>query len=198
MVLKVGLTGGIGSGKTTVAKVFEILGVPVYYADAASKNLYTSDPELMESVKKHFGEAVYTGNTLNRNILATLVFNDPQKLDLLNRLVHPPTIRHAEAWMAQQTAPYIIKEAALLFESGSVSGLDYVIGVNTPKHLRLKRVIERDGLAREEVMQRMNRQIEETIKMRLCDFVIQNNEQELVLPQILKLHQHLLSLTKAI
>src|SRR5688500_6101209 len=101
MVLKVGLTGGIGSGKTTVAKVFEILGIPVYYADAASKNLYTSDPRLMESVKKHFGDAVYTGNTLNRNVLATLVFNDPQKLDLLNKLVHPPTIRHAEAWMAQ-------------------------------------------------------------------------------------------------
>ena len=196
MVLKVGLTGGIGSGKTTVAKVFEILGVPVYYADAASKNLYTSDPQLMESVKKNFGEAVYTGNILNRNVLATLVFNDPQKLDLLNRLVHPPTIRHAEAWMAQQTAPYIIKEAALLFESGSVSGLDYVIGVNTPEHLRLKRVMDRDGLAREEVMQRMNRQIEETIKMRLCDFVIQNNEQEMVLPQIIQLHQHLLSIAK--
>ena len=197
MVLKVGLTGGIGSGKTTVAKVFEILGVPVYYADAASKNLYTSDPQLMESVKQHFGEAVYTGNTLNRNVLAALVFNDPQKLDLLNKLVHPPTIRHAEAWMAQQTAPYIIKEAALLFESGSVSGLDYVIGVNTPKHLRLKRVMDRDGLTREEVLQRMNRQIDETIKMRLCDFVIQNTEQELMLPQILKLHQHLLLLAKS-
>lgn len=197
MVIKVGLTGGIGSGKTTVAKVFELLGVPVYYADAASKGLYTSDAELMENVKKHFGEAVYSGNTLNKNVLAALVFKDPQKLDLLNSLVHPPTIRHAEAWMSQQTAPYIIKEAALLFESGSVSGLDYVIGVYTPKHLRLKRVMDRDGLSREEVINRMNRQIDETIKMRLCDFVIQNNEQELILPQVLELHQHFLTLANA-
>lgn len=195
MVLKVGLTGGIGSGKTTVAKVFELLGVPVYYADAASKNLYTSNKELMEKVKVHFGEAVYTGNTFNRNVLAALVFNDPHKLDLLNSLVHPPTIQHAADWMAAQTAPYVVKEAALLFESGSVSGLDYVIGVHTPKHLRLKRVMGRDGLTREEVLQRMNRQIDETIKMRLCDFVIQNNEQALVIPQIMELHQQLLRLS---
>lgn len=194
MVVKVGLTGGIGSGKTTVAKIFELLQVPVYYADAVSKSLYTTDMDLMENVKKHFGEAVYTNNTLNRSVLAALVFNDPQKLALLNSLVHPPTIRHAESWMTAQTAPYIIKEAALLFESGSAGSLHYIIGVYTPKHLRLKRVMDRDGLSREDVLHRMDKQIEESIKMKLCDFVINNNEQELVIPQVLQLHKHFMQL----
>ncbi len=195
MVLKIGLTGGIGSGKTTVAKIFELLNVPVYYADAASKSLYETDKELMQNIKQHFGEAIYTGNKLNRSMMAAIVFNDAQKLALLNSLVHPPTIRHAEAWMQQQTAPYIIKEAALLFESGSAAGLDYIIGIHTPTHIRLKRVMDRDGVSREEVQNRMARQIDESIKMKLCDFVIENNEQQLVIPQVLKLHEQLLNLS---
>lgn len=194
-MIKVGLTGGIGSGKTTVAKIFELLQVPVYYADAASKRLYHTDQYLMARMKEHFGEDIYTNEQLNRQKLAAIVFNNPQKLELLNRLVHPPTIRDAELWMQQQNAPYIIKEAALLFESGSVSGLDYVIGVSTPKHLRLKRVMERDKISREEVLGRMNRQIEENIKMRLCDFIIENNEQTLVIPQVLRLHEKFLQLS---
>lgn len=192
MVLKVGLTGGIGSGKSMVAKLFEILGVPVYYADAASKRLYHTNKELMASLKEHFGADIYTEDQLNRQKLAQLVFNDPARLELLNRLVHPPTIKDAEDWMARQTAPYVIKEAALLFESGSVSGLDYTIGVYAPVHLRIKRTMDRDGVSREEVQARMNRQIDEDIKMRLCDFVIRNNEQELVIPQVVQLHKELL------
>lgn len=197
MVLKIGLTGGIGSGKTTVAKLFELLNVPVYYADAVSKSLYTTDKDLMKSIKEHFGEDMYTGDQLNRSQMAALVFNDPQKLTLLNSLVHPPTLRHAAAWMAQQTALYVIKEAALLFESGSAADLDYIIGVQTPQHLRLKRVMDRDGATRQEVLNRMNRQIEESIKMKLCDFIINNNEQELVIPQVLQLHQHFLQLASS-
>jgi dephospho-CoA kinase len=196
MVLKVGLTGGIGSGKSTVAKLFEILGVPVYYADAASKRLYHTNKELMASLKEHFGADIYTEDQLNRQKLAQLVFNDPAKLELLNRLVHPPTIKDAEDWMARQTAPYVIKEAALLFESGSASGLDYIMGVYAPVHLRIKRTMDRDGVSREEVQARMNRQIDEDIKMRLCDFVIRNNEQELVIPQVVQLHRQLLQLAE--
>ena len=195
-MLRVGLTGGIGSGKTTVAKIFELLNVPVYYADDASKRLYHSDRDLIALIKKNFGEDVYTGNELNRSRLAAIVFNDPDKLNLLNQLVHPPTIRDAEDWMKKQTAPYVIKEAALIFESGSASGLDYVIGVQAPSHYRIKRVMQRDGLTREEILTRANRQIDEDIKMRLCDFVIVNNDQELVIPQVLKLHDHLLQLAK--
>lgn len=196
MVLKVGLTGGIGSGKSTVAKLFELLGAPVYDADAASKRLYKTDKELIASIKQHFGENIYTESELNRPLLASIVFNNPEKLQLLNTLVHPPTIKDAEAWMVEQTTPYIIKEAALLFETGSASGLDVIIGVAAPKQLRLKRAMERDGAKREDILSRMDRQIDENIKMRLCDFVIQNNEQELLIPQVLALHQQLLSIAE--
>jgi dephospho-CoA kinase len=193
-MLRVGLTGGIGSGKTTVAKIFELLKVPVYYADTASKRLYQTDKGLITNIKKHFGEDVYTQDQLNRSKLAAIVFNNPEKLALLNSLVHPPTIRDAEEWMKQQTAPYIIKEAALLFETGSVSGLDYIIGVRSPKHLRVKRAMERDKVSREEVMSRIQRQIDEDIKMRLCDFIIENNEQQLIIPQVLGFHKRFLQM----
>jgi dephospho-CoA kinase len=195
-MLKVGLTGGIGSGKTTIAKIFELLNVPVYYADEASKRLYHTDKNLIANIKKHFGEDIYTNEQLNRSKLAALVFNDPGKLELLNQLVHPPTIRDAEEWMNKQTTPYAIKEAALLFESGSAGGLDYIIGVQAPSHYRIKRVMERDGVKREDVINRANRQIDEEIKMRLCDFVIVNNDQDLVIPQVLELHSKFLEMAK--
>ena len=195
-MLKIGLTGGIGSGKTTVAKIFELLNVPVYYADEASKRLYHTDKELITDIKKHFGEDVYTNGQLNRSKLAAIVFNEPAKLELLNQLVHPPTIRDAETWMNQQTSPYVIKEAALLFESGSAAALDYIIGVKSPSHLRIKRVMDRDGVSREEVISRANRQIDEDIKMRLCDFLINNREQELVIPQVLQLHDHFMDISR--
>ena len=196
MPLKIGLTGGIGSGKTTVAKVFELLNVPVYYADAASKRLYKTDKQLIKKMKEHFGDDIYNQDELNRTKLAAIVFDNPEKLNLLNTLVHPPTIEDAQQWMQAQTTPYVIKEAALLFESGSVASLDYVIGVHAPQHVRLKRVMDRDQTTREEVLNRMNRQIDEEIKMKLCDFVITNNEQELVIPQVMKLHNRIKELAK--
>lgn len=196
MSIRIGLTGGIGSGKSTVAKIFELLGVPVYYADAASKRLYHTDKELMANLRKHFGEDIYTNEQLNRSKLAAIVFSNKNKLELLNSLVHPPTIRDAEQWLSRQTAPYVVKEAALLFESGSVAGLNYVIGVYAPTHLRINRVMDRDGITREDVQNRMSKQIAETVKMRLCDFVITNDEQQLVIPQVMQLHQQLLQLAE--
>jgi dephospho-CoA kinase len=187
MVLKVGITGGIGSGKSTVAKIFELLQIPVYYADAASKKLYQTNERLKSAIKMHFGEDVYAGDQLNRSRLAALVFDNSEKLHLLNSLVHPLTIEDAEQWMQAQTATYVLKEAALIFESGSAAMLDFVIGVQAPVHLRIKRVMDREGISREAVLQRMDRQIDESIKMRLCDFIIHNNEQELIIPQVLKL-----------
>jgi dephospho-CoA kinase len=148
----------------------------------------------MQKMKEHFGDDIYNEDELNRTKLASLVFADPVKLELLNSLVHPPTIRDAVNWMQNQTGPYVIKEAALLFESGSVSGLDYVIGVYSPQHLRLKRVMTRDGVTRDDVLNRMNRQINEEMKMRLCDFVIVNNEQEQVIPQVIALDKKLRSM----
>jgi dephospho-CoA kinase len=197
-MLKIGLTGGIGSGKSTVAKVFELLNIPVYYADTASKVLYHSDKELMGKIKKHFGEDVYTNDVLNKATLASRVFDQPRELEYLNSLVHPLTIKDANDWMNLQKAPYVIKEAALIFESGSASELDYIIGVRAPLHIRLKRVMDRDEVTREEVISRINRQISETIKMKLCDFIIENDEQTLVIPQVLILHQLLLQKTPEI
>lgn len=188
-MLYIGLTGGIGSGKTTVAEIFEVLGIPVYYADDAAKYIMNSDDELKVAIKKHFGDAAYINNELNRSYLASIVFNDKYKLDLLNSMVHPVTIRDSENWMQKQTSPYAIKEAALLFESTATENLDYIIGVYAPKHLRIKRAMDRDGISAEEVQKRMDRQIDEEIKMRLCDFVIINDEQQLVVPQVLKLHE---------
>jgi dephospho-CoA kinase len=194
MMLKIGLTGGIGSGKTTVAKIFELLLVPVYYADEASKRLYHTDPELKAALQKHFGDDLYINNVLNRSKLAGIVFNNPEQLQILNQLVHPLTIKDADEWMKVQSAPYIIKEAAILFESGSASRLDYVIGIRTPEHLRISRVMERDKISREEILSRMQRQMDEDAKMRLCNYIIENNEQELVIPQVLKLHEQFIKM----
>jgi dephospho-CoA kinase len=196
ITLKIGLTGGIGSGKTTVAKLFELLNVPVYYADDVSKKLYETDKYLMQLMKLHFGDFIYIDEQLDRTRLANIVFENKEKLELLNSLVHPATIRDAEEWVLSQSSPYIIKEAALLFETGSASNLDYIIGVQSPEHLRISRAMERDGANREKILSRMNNQIDEKIKMRLCDFVINNNEQELLIPQVLKLHESFLELAK--
>lgn len=192
-MLKIGLTGGIGSGKSTVARVFELLAVPVYFADNAAKTLMNEDPLLKKAIIDLFGAEAYTDGTLNRKFVAAAVFENKQKLDQLNALVHPATIEAAERWMQQQDAPYILKEAALIFESGSQEGLDAVIGVYAPKQLRILRTMERDGVSREEVLRRMHNQVNEELKMKLCDFVLYNDEQQLLIPQIVALHEQLLS-----
>ncbi|GAA4327734.1 dephospho-CoA kinase [Flaviaesturariibacter amylovorans] len=193
-MLRIGLTGGIGSGKSTVARIFRLLGVPVYDADGATKRLYATHAGLQAALKEHFGADIYIGQELDRAKLAALVFGDPEKLALLNSLAHPPTIADAEAWMARQRAPYVIKEAALLFESGSAAGLDHIIGVSAPQHIRLQRAMQRDGATREAIQDRMRRQIDEGIKMRLCDFVVHNDEQQFLIPQVIALHQRILQL----
>ena len=193
MILNIGLTGGIGSGKSTVAKIFETLGIPVYYADEAARILMNTDTGIISAVKKYFGEESYVNGELNRSFIASQVFTDNYKLDLLNSITHPATIADAKKWMQKQTSPYTIKEAALIFESGSAEGLDYVIGVYAPVALRIKRVMDRDKISREDVLKRMGRQLNEEMKMKLCDFVITNDEQHLVIPQVLELHQKFLS-----
>lgn len=198
MTLRIGLTGGIGSGKTTVARIFEVLRVPVYYADDAAKRIMNEDADLRRSIIREFGEAAYTEGRLNREYLASVVFADRQKLAVLNALVHPATIRNSNAWMKCQTGPYALREAALIFESGVQGQLDYVIGVSAPLELRIARAMERDGLTREKVLERMDRQINETIKMRLCDFVIINDGIKPLIPQVLQLHEQLQQKSKAL
>jgi len=193
-MLRVGLTGGIGSGKSTVAAIFEVLGVPVSFADLEARRVMNEDPELRQQIIAHFGPEAYAGMTLNRSWLASRVFNHPDQLEILNALVHPATIREGERWMQSVAgrSPYVIREAALLFETRAAGHLDFIIGVHAPAALRIQRTIQRDGLTREEVLQRMRNQIDEEIKMRLCDAVIQNDGLQALMPQALALHERLL------
>lgn len=188
-MLKIGLTGGIGSGKSTLAGIFKVLGIPVFDADAAAKSIMENNLELRAAIVQEFGEASFANGTLNRKYLADIVFTDSFRLDTLNALVHPFTIAAAEDWAIQQNSPYVIKEAALFFEAGSAIGFDYMIGVSAPQALRIKRVMDRDGVTRDAVLQRMRKQIDERIKMRLCDFVIINDDRQLLIEQVLPLHE---------
>jgi dephospho-CoA kinase len=194
-MLKIGLTGGMGSGKTTVAHIFEVLGIPVYYADEAAKGLMNEDPALRQQIEKLFGPGVYKEGKLDRHLLGSLVFSDIEKLRQLNDIVHPATRKDGVRWMSLQKAPYAIKEAALIFEAGIQSDFDYVIGVTAPESLRISRVIKRDGSSREKVLERIRQQMNEEEKMKRCDFVIANDEKEAVLPQAIRLHEHLLAET---
>ena len=191
-MLAVGLTGGIGSGKSTVAAIFSVLGIPVFDADSQARLLMEGE-EIRTAVQQQFGKETYTDGKLNRKVLADIVFADRFKLELLNAIVHPVTIAAAEKWILQQKAPYVIKEAALLFEAGSAGSLDIIIGVYAHKALSIQRVMQRDNVTRENVLARINRQIDDTIKMKLCDFVLVNNEQQLLTQQVLKLHETLLA-----
>ncbi len=192
-MLKVGITGGIGSGKSTVCRIFSILGVPVYHADARARLLMESHPDLKESLLSRFGPETYREGILDRNYLASRVFRDPASLAALNALVHPAVIRDAESWFDSQDAPYVIKEAALLFESGAFHHLDLIIGVSAPEPLRVLRAMKRDGKTRGEILKRMEAQIPEEMKMRLCQEILYNDEQQLLVPQIIHLHEELLS-----
>lgn len=191
-MLRIGLTGGIGSGKSTVARIFEVLGIPVYDADSTSKRLMVENEELKNLIKNSFGKEAYIDGELNRKYLAEQVFNDSQKMALLNSFVHPATIKDAEEWMKKQKAPYLIKEAALIFESGSQKQLDFVIGVKSAMTLRLQRTMQRDHVSEDQVKARMDMQMDEEIKMRLCNYVIVNNEQQMLIPQVLELHEKFL------
>ena len=194
-MLKIGLTGGIGSGKSTVAKVFEVLGMPVYYADDAAKKLMNEEGPLKQQIQKIFGATAYRNGQLDRKYVADIVFKKPDKLQLLNALVHPATINDAQKWMQRQRTSYAIKEAALIFESGAQQQLDYVIGVYAPTPLRIQRTMQRDGITEEEVMARINKQLDETSKMQLCDFVIINDEEQLLIPQVVEVHKKITALT---
>ena len=191
MSIIIGLTGGIGSGKSTVAKIFAQLGIPVLDADATAKVIMNEDHSVKTKLIELFGEDAYKENQLNRPYIAQLVFEDAFKLQQLNAIIHPITIQYAKDWASKQTAPYVIKEAALFFESGSSEGVEKIIGVTAPKHIRIQRVMQRDQMTREDVIKRMEHQLEDSLKMKLCDWVIQNDDMHLLIPQILAIHQEI-------
>ncbi|HRO41436.1 MAG TPA: dephospho-CoA kinase [Flavipsychrobacter sp.] len=191
-MLKVGITGGIGSGKTTVCQVFETLGIPVFYADLAGRFLMENDDFVKHEIGKLLGEDVYQNGILNREKVASLVFKTPTLLQDLNAIVHPAVIKYGQEWMEKQTTPYALKEAAIFFESGSYKEMDVMIGVYAPRKTRILRVMERDKVPQEKVLERMSYQMSEEEKMNRCDFVITNDDMQAVLPQVLKVHGELL------
>lgn len=193
-MLKIGITGGIGSGKTTICKVFELLGIPVFYADTAAKSVMQNDPVLVNAVKELFGDKSYSPTgLLDRAYLAAKVFADENELKKLNSIVHPAVFRAFDQWsLKQDNVPYVVKEAALLYESKSYQDCNYTILVTSPMELKLKRVISRDKTTEEEVRKRMLRQWSDEEKEKLASFVLNNNEGHFLLPEIIKLHNRFL------
>jgi dephospho-CoA kinase len=196
--LLVGITGGIGSGKSTVCKLFSLLGIPVYTADERAKWLMAQDPELRNQISNTFGEAAYSSTgELNRTFLAESVFPNPEKIAQLNALVHPAVKKDFEQWIASQTAPYLIKEAALLFETGAAKALDYVINVSSPLRIRTARILLRDPhRSEEQVNQIINQQLPDEEKNELADFCIKNTDNKLLIPQVLEVHEQLSNATR--
>lgn len=197
-MLKVGITGGIGSGKSTACRVFEALGIPVFYADQAGRYLMEHDAAMIASIKALFGDDIYISGRLQRERIANIVFQYPEKLLELNAVVHPAARRFGLQWMAQQAAhPYALKEAALFFESATNVDMDVMIGVTAPTKTRILRVARRDGISQEQILARMANQMDEREKMNRCDFVIDNDDQQAILPQILHIHNSLIAISRA-
>jgi dephospho-CoA kinase len=198
-MLKVGITGGIGSGKTTVSKVFEVLGVPVFYADEHAKRVMVEDPILIAAIRHEFGnESYFDDGGLNRKYIANIVFNDAARLGKLNAIVHPATFRAFDVWVAQMgNVPYILKEAALLFEAASYKLCDKAIMVYAPLETRINRVMHRDNISRDEVLSRNAKQMSDEEKIKLADYTIINDDTRLVIPQVLALHQQFLEMAIA-
>jgi dephospho-CoA kinase len=192
-MLKVGLTGGIGSGKSTVAEIFAQLKIPIYLSDDRAKDLMVNNSSVKSAVISLFGKESYVDGELNRTFIASKVFSDQKELEKLNAIVHPALKTDFENWCKNQTSIYVVKEAAILFESGANKGLDKVILVEAPKEMRIKRVMERDKVARNLVLARMDKQWSDKRKSELSDYIIQNDGLHLVLEQVLKIHNDIIS-----
>ncbi|MCH8546624.1 MAG: dephospho-CoA kinase [Cryomorphaceae bacterium] len=188
--LVVGITGGIGSGKTTAAKIFESLGIPIYIADEKARTLTAQNSEILSYIRSTYGDEVFDDNgDLIRKKLGEQVFGDKEKLKALNEVIHPIVSKDFKEWTAQQDAPYVLKEAAVLFESGNYTNCDYVILVVAPKETRIERVIKRSGLTREDIEARMHHQWSDDDKLALSDFVIHNDDHHELMPQIYDIHE---------
>ena len=192
-MLKAGLSGGIGSGKTTVSKVFQTLGVPVFYADNTVKECYNTDEGLREAMINLFGPTIYDKGRLQTKVLAALIFNDDHLLHLVNELTHPLVETAFTAWMEVQKAPYVVHEAAILFECGMAGAMDINISVSAPEKVRIARVVQRDGSSEEQVRQRMSKQWSDERRNAEADYVIINDNKEALLPQITAIHKKILA-----
>lgn len=189
----IGITGGIGTGKSIVCKVFQALNIPIYNADNAAKRLMLMDTDLRKSLQQNFGKEIFPEyGDFNTKQLAALVFNNEEKLNLLNSIVHPVVKSDFTNWMQKQNAPYCIREAAILFESGSNVGLDKTILVDAPLSLRIDRVIKRDNRTADQIKSIINKQWPSEKLRSMVDYVIENDDQQPVIPQVLSIHHKII------
>ena len=188
----VGLTGGIGSGKSTVLNQFKNLGINTYSADKASKKLVNSDKDLIKSIKDLFGDNVYENNILNTEKLSKIVFQDPNKLKSINSIIHPAVAKDFESFIKNNNGDYIVKEVAIIFETNTEDNYDKIILIRAPLEERIKRVILRDNLSREDVIKRVNNQIDDSTIIDNCDYVIENINLKDLKEKVLKIHKDLI------
>ena len=191
-MIKVGLTGGIGSGKSVIARIFLSMNIPVYISDYRAKLLMESDKVVVKKLKNYFGNKIYKNGRLNRKLLASMIFDNRVALEFVNSIVHPAVEEDFRQWCEKQKSRYVIKESAILFEAGANKKLDYVITVYAPVSVRVKRVTSRDDITEEHVRKRMENQWPDEKKVLLSDFVIVNDDKTFVLPQVLNLHNFFL------
>lgn len=196
MARRLGITGGIGSGKTTVCRIFRVLGVPVFVADVAARQLMNSDPAIRSEINIIAGDDLYSSGELDRKELARLIFNRPELLRRVNAVVHPAVLRVFDEWAGKSTAPYVIMEAAILFESRADLLVDRVASISAPVEERIARVMGRNDLSREEVMERINNQLEDDEREEQSYYVINNADNEMIIPEILKIHADMLRLAE--
>ena len=189
----VGLTGGIGSGKTTIAKMFEELGVPLYFADDEAKKLMNSNDQIQKKLIDLFGKETYKNGELNREFIAGIVFNDKDKLNKINSIVHPEVEKHFKNWAEDQNSKYVIQENAIIFESGAQDRFNYIITVTAPVDVKIDRVRKRDHISKEKVLERMNNQLDDDYKIKNSFFVINNLILEDSKKEVNKIHKFLLS-----
>jgi dephospho-CoA kinase len=192
-MIKVGVTGGIGSGKTLVCEIFSHLGVPVFNADIVAKELYNNDKEVIEQIQKLFGHDIYHKGKLRKDILAKIIFNDSKALNKVNTIVHPKVRENFLDWAEKQTSKYVIEEAAILFESNAYLDLDYIINIHARQESRIDRVMKRDNISKEQVISRIKNQLCDEKRMKLADFTIFNDDDHMLLPQVVDIHQKILS-----
>jgi len=191
--MKLGITGGIGSGKTSVCRVFNILGIPVFSADPEARVIMDSNESIIQGINSIVGKDLYLNGSLDRMELANLIFNDNKLLEKINSLVHPIVFENFRKWEIKQSAPYVIMEAAILYESGASKLVDKILTVVAPIEERVDRVMRRNGITREQVMERIRNQADDTYRIKLSDYVINNSENDMIIPSILKIHEEILT-----
>ncbi|HUX97803.1 MAG TPA: dephospho-CoA kinase [Bacteroidales bacterium] len=192
-IMKLGVTGGIGSGKTSVCRVFGVLGIPVFSADDEAKEVMDIDTSIILRLNTIVGKNLYESGSLDKAELAFLIFNNRSLLEEVNALVHPVVFNRFREWVRKQNAPYVIMEAAILFESGASNIVDRIITVVAPVEERVNRVIHRSSLTREQVMGRMRNQMDDTERIKKSDYVIANSENDMIIPAVLRIHENIIS-----